>query len=76
MLVLAIPRDLSIVGFDDTDMSAHLDPPLTTIRVPSRMMGEEIAKYIIARLDNGTAEPPPPIEAELIVRASTAPPAA
>jgi LacI family transcriptional regulator len=71
---LAIPRDLSIVGFDDTDMSAHLDPPLTTIRVPSRRMGEEIAAYIIARLEGGLAAPPPALEAELVVRGSTAPP--
>ena len=71
---LAIPRDLSIVGFDDTDMSAHLDPPLTTVRVPSRQMGEEIAKYIIDHLENGTTESPPPLEAELIIRDSTAPP--
>jgi LacI family transcriptional regulator len=75
-LNLMIPRDLSIVGFDDTDMSAHLDPPLTTIRVPSRRMGEEIARYVIAYLESGSAECPPPLEAELIIRRSTAPPAA
>jgi LacI family transcriptional regulator len=75
-LNLMIPRDLSIVGFDDTDMSAHLEPPLTTIRVPSRRMGEEIARYVIGYLENGSAECPPPLEAELIIRHSTAPPAA
>jgi LacI family transcriptional regulator len=74
-LGLVIPRDLSIVGFDDTDMSAHLDPPLTTVRVPSRRMGEEIARYIIGNLERGTAELPPPIEAALIIRSSTAAPA-
>jgi len=73
-LSLAIPRDLSIVGFDDADMSAHLDPPLTTVRVPSRRMGEEIATYIIARLEGSMSEAPPPLEAQLIVRGSTAPP--
>jgi LacI family transcriptional regulator len=73
-LGLRIPDELSIVGFDDTDMSAHLDPPLTTIRVPSRLMGEEIAKYIIACLETGAAERPPPLSAELIVRSSTAAP--
>jgi LacI family transcriptional regulator len=73
-LGLRIPDELSIVGFDDTDMSAHLDPPLTTIRVPSRLMGEEIAKYIIARLETGTAEHPSALSAELIVRSSTAVP--
>ena len=74
VLDLLIPKDLSIVGFDDTDMSAHLDPPLTTIRVPSRRMGEEIARYIIAHLEKGSAEAPSPLEAELIIRGSTATP--
>jgi DNA-binding LacI/PurR family transcriptional regulator len=74
-LGLAIPEDLSIVGFDDTDMSAHLDPPLTTARVPSRQMGETIASYIIRHLEEGTTERPPQLEAELIMRNSTAPPA-
>ncbi len=74
-LGLAIPRDLSIVGFDDTDMSAHLDPPLTTARVPSRQMGEEIARYIIGHLEKGMMESPPPLQAELVIRNSTAAPA-
>ena len=73
-LGLRIPNDLSIVGFDDTDMSAHLDPPLTTIRVPSRAMGEEIAKYIIAYLETGVTQRPSALSAELIVRRSTAAP--
>lgn len=74
VLNLAIPRDLSIVGFDDTDMSAHLDPPLTTIRVPSRRMGEEIAAYVIKLLETGVSDAPAPLEAELVVRGSTAVP--
>jgi LacI family transcriptional regulator len=74
-LRLVIPRDLSIVGFDDTDMSAHLDPPLTTVRVPSRRMGEAIARYIIGYLEQGATDVPAPIEAELIIRGSTAAPA-
>jgi LacI family transcriptional regulator len=73
-LGLTIPRDLSIVGFDDTDMSAHLDPPLTTIRVPSREMGEQIARYIIQLLTDGRADPPSALDAALIIRGSTAPP--
>jgi LacI family transcriptional regulator len=74
VLNLVIPQDLSIVGFDDIDMSAHLDPPLTTIRIPSRKMGDEIATYIIRLLGDGKAEPPSPLDAELIIRSSTAPP--
>ncbi len=71
-----IPDDLSIGGFHDTDMSTYLDPPLTTIRVPSRRMGEAIAMYIIDNLDNGALECPPLLDAVLIVRRSTAHPAA
>ena len=73
-LGLVIPDELSIVGFDDTDMSAHLDPPLTTIRVPSRQMGEEIARYIINHLGAEPAAIPATLEAEMIIRSSTAPP--
>lgn len=73
-LRIHVPEALSIVGFDDTDMSAHLDPPLTTVRVPSREMGEAVAAYIIAYLSSGHAEAPPPLEAKLIIRQSTAPP--
>lgn len=71
-----IPRDLSVVGFDDVDLSAHLDPPLTTVRVPVRPMGEEIARYVIRLLEKGVATPPPPLDADLVVRGSTAPPRA
>jgi LacI family transcriptional regulator len=73
---ISVPGDLSVVGFDDTEMSAHLDPPLTTIRVPSREMGEEIARHILRVLDDGVNKLPPPLEAKLVIRGSTAPPAA
>jgi LacI family transcriptional regulator len=73
-LGVAVPEALSIVGFDDTDMSAHLDPPLTTIRIPSKQMGKDIADYIIAYLGGEIPLPPAPLEAEMILRESTAPP--
>jgi LacI family transcriptional regulator len=75
-LRIVVPRVLSIVGFDDVDLSAHLDPPLTTVRVPAREMGEEMASYLVRFLDTGTAEVPPPLKAELVVRGSTAAPRA
>lgn len=73
-LQIDVPGQLSIAGFDDTDMSAHLNPPLTTIRVPSREMGEAVARYIIDLLENGKAQVPAPMPAPLIVRESTAAP--
>ncbi len=73
-LGISVPDELSVVGFDDTEMSAHLDPPLTTIRVPSRELGEEIARHILRVLEEGVNKPPPLLEAKLVMRASTAPP--
>lgn len=70
-LGLLIPRDLSIFGFNDTDMSAHLDPPLTAICMPSHLMGVEIATYIIDYLEQNTAKAPP-----LINSGRRAPPSA
>lgn len=37
---LAIPDDISVVGFDDIEMAAHADPPLSSVTVPQTAMGE------------------------------------
>ena len=71
---IKVPEQLSVTGFDDTDMSAHLDPPLTTVRVPGEAMGAGLATYILRLLEDGMVEIPPPMDAALIVRESTAPP--
>ena len=71
---LSIPNDLSIVGFDDIELAAELDPPLTTLRVPAAEVGQEIAKYLLDRLERGSPSPPAPLSGELIIRSSTAPP--
>lgn len=73
-LKIPVPGELSVTGFDDIDLSAHLVPALTTIRVPGRQMGEAIARYIIRYLEKGTAPLPPPLEADFVMRDSTAPP--
>jgi LacI family transcriptional regulator len=71
---ICIPSEISIVGFDDIDTSAHLSPALTTIRVPAEIMGEEVARYIIKSVRGDPPQPSITLTAELIVRASTAPP--
>jgi LacI family transcriptional regulator len=71
---LSVPDDVSIVGFDDVELAAQIDPPLTTIRVPARHIGHTIARYILDRLDHGESELPGRIEAELVIRGTTAPP--
>jgi len=42
-----IPQDISIIGFDDLPMTAYLDPPLTTIHVPKKYIGEMAVKRLV-----------------------------
>jgi LacI family transcriptional regulator len=45
-LGLSVPKDLSLVGFDDMPFAALLSPPLTTVRQPIHQLGEEGAKFL------------------------------
>ena len=45
---LDVPRDLSIVGFDDTPIAAHIWPPLTTVRWPIASMARSATLKLIA----------------------------
>lgn len=75
---VSVPRDISVVGFDDIEMSEFYVPALTTIRQDRARMGRRAARLLLGRL--GGAPPAPGLEplvpVELIVRASTAPPPA
>lgn len=49
---LRIPEDVSVVGFDDSQMSPFLDPPLTTVAAPTEEVGRSAARQLL-RLLNG-----------------------
>ena len=72
---LRIPRDLSVVGFDDLPIVAWADPPLTTVHQPLTEMAVAATELALAL---GHGEEPPQIGVEiattLTVRDSTAPP--
>lgn len=53
---LKIPRDLSVVGYDDLLYSSMLNPPLTTIHQPARKIGQESAKKLIRALEGRLEE--------------------
>ena len=63
---LRIPTDVSVVGFDNVDLAAYVDPPLTTVAQATSQMGHwavtqlaaELADRAMARA-GGDAEPPP-----------------
>ncbi len=67
----AIPRDISIIGFDDLEFAAFLNPPLTTIEQPKRDFGEKIAQTLFGLL-RGDANQRVTIFPKLIVRGTTA----
>lgn len=71
-----VPVDVSIVGFDDIEMAAWTDPPLTTVRQPTELMGRWAVKRLIRlATDPGTPEVPSVhLDPVLVVRGSTAPP--
>jgi LacI family transcriptional regulator len=71
---ISIPRDLSIVGFDDLDYAAELSPSLTTVRIPAAEMGSAAAEYLLARIAKRPTAHMIEIPANLIVRDSTCPP--
>jgi len=70
---LRIPLDVSVVGFDDVVMSAHSDPPLTTIRVPARELGLS-AWHLLKAGAVGAGASAGHVPFELVVRGSTAAP--
>lgn len=74
---LRVPDDLSIIGFDDVSQSAHMHPPLTTVRQPMVEMGRLAAQMLLRCINDPERAPERLIlKTELIVRASCAPPPA
>lgn len=49
---LEIPKDVSIVGYDDIDLTEYIVPNLTTVHQPSFEMGTTAAKLILARIQD------------------------
>jgi LacI family transcriptional regulator len=75
---IIVPDDLSVIGFDDTPIAAHIWPPLTTVRWPIVSMGRAAARKLVAGIVGGEAAEPQPSElpSMLVKRASVGPPTA
>ena len=70
---LQVPRDVSVVGFDDIEGAAFHNPSLTTVRQPLRQMGEVAARTLLARIEDAEEYPDEiAIQPELVVRESSA----
>jgi LacI family repressor for deo operon, udp, cdd, tsx, nupC, and nupG len=73
-LGLAVPADISVVGYDDSIFMTCTDPPLTTVRQPIEAMGQSVVELLVHQIENvGVAADELFFEPELVVRGSTAP---
>jgi len=69
-----VPRDLSLVGFDDARWAQYLEPPLTVVSQPAELMGQKAAQLLLTRLAGRTTPQTVVFEPELIVRRSATAP--
>ncbi len=79
---IQVPGEISVTGFDNIVFSAYTNPPLTTFDQPKRFIGAEAARLLLDLLqsptiDGSTVQPKVRmLKGRLLVRKSTAPPAA
>ncbi len=69
---IAVPAELSVVGFDNIAAAASSSPPLTTVDHPLVQLGQDAARLALAQLDGQPARPRR-LRTELLIRASTGP---
>jgi LacI family transcriptional regulator len=68
---LDIPRDISVLGFDDIPQSSMTYPKLTTVRQPLREMGRIAIKLLLEQINTPTNKPKQvTLETQLILRES------
>jgi LacI family transcriptional regulator len=72
---LEIPREISMVGFDDADWTSVVNPPISVVAQPTYALGRRAAELLLARLTG--SEAPPAVHmlpTDFLSRASVAPP--
>lgn len=70
---LSVPKDVSVIGFDDMIFANAYDPPLTTVRQPRREMGQRAMSLMIEILSGRPTAETIELSTDLVVRGSVAP---
>jgi LacI family transcriptional regulator len=71
---VCVPADIALAGFDDIATLRDVQPPLTTVRLPLKRMGEMAASLVLSEADPGQDAPRVvPVPGEVILRDSTIP---
>jgi LacI family transcriptional regulator len=71
---LRCPEDVSLISFDDHDWAPLFSPPLTIVRQPTYRLGQTAVQLLMQMINGESVEDPPPLQVELVVRASCGPP--
>ncbi|MGW4473248.1 LacI family DNA-binding transcriptional regulator [Nonomuraea sp. NPDC004354] len=67
----SIPGDVAVVGFEDSKVALHTDPPLTTVHQPTELMGRQMAHLLVARINGEELRQPVLIlDTHLVLRGS------
>jgi DNA-binding LacI/PurR family transcriptional regulator len=73
---LSVPRDMSVIGFDDVPMASYVRPTLTTVSVPTYDLGSHATDILLAAIDGHERPRPVVLPTTLRVRDSVAAPRA
>lgn len=66
-----VPKQMSVIGFDDVPAAQYVRPQLTTIRVPAHAMGQLAAERLLEAIESGIAPVSQVLPIELVTRQST-----
>lgn len=72
-LGLDVPDDVSVMGYDDIELAAYVEPPLTTLRNPMRELGEEALDLLLRARRGEPGKISRQLTGSLVRRASTGP---
>lgn len=68
---LHVPADVSVVGFDDIPLAEHVDPPLTTVRLPAHSLGVAAGQLLVNRVAGRDVPERTLLPTQLVIREST-----
>jgi LacI family transcriptional regulator/LacI family repressor for deo operon, udp, cdd, tsx, nupC, and nupG len=68
-----VPRDYSVVGFDDLEMASYYCPPLTTVHQPTHHLGQRAINMLLELIQGEPNIRSERLPAELVIRESTGP---
>ena len=70
-LGIEVPKRVSIVGFDDLELAAEIDPGLTTCQVPIQEMTDRVVDYLLSSLTGRPIQHSVELATKIIIRGST-----